>query len=389
MSKRQTEVAVIGAGVIGSAVAYYAAKAGFQVALIDAGDSAQFTSSRCDGNVLVSDKMPGYDTSLTARSQELLDELSDELDYDFQWERRGSMLVMENEQEMEMGQKLCEDFKANGITGVHMMDPNELAQREPYLARDLAGGMWFDGDGCLYPMGLCYGLAEGLKKYRGELLLHQPVTMVKKSGKGFVLSTPDYEIWTERVVNCAGIQSARVGAMSGIEIPVKPRQGQILVSEPTVQLAKQKVMEFGYMMAKFQSSDYVRPVTSLMEKYGVALVYEPTGGNNFLLGSSRYFTDMDDVKVDIEVMKAIALRGIRFFPAMADVKVIRSYAGISAYTPDHMPIISDTVVDGYYVATGHEGDGVGLSAITGVLMTQLLSGEVTEFDMEPLRLSRF
>ena len=113
------------------------------------------------------------------------------------------------------------------------------------------------------------------------------------------------------------------------------------------------------------------------------------GGNNFLLGSSRYFTDMDDVKVDIEVMKAIALRGIRFFPAMADVKVIRSYAGIRAYTPDHMPIISDTVVDGYYVATGHEGDGVGLSAITGVLMTQLLSGEVTEFDMEPLRLSRF
>ena len=107
MSKRQTEVAVIGAGVIGSAVAYYASKAGFQVALIDAGDSAQFTSSRCDGNVLVSDKMPGYDTSLTARSQELLDELSDELDYDFQWERRGSMLVMENEQEMEMGQKLC------------------------------------------------------------------------------------------------------------------------------------------------------------------------------------------------------------------------------------------------------------------------------------------
>lgn len=79
-----------------------------------------------------------------------------------------------------------------------MMDPNELAQREPCLARDLAGGMWFDGDGCLYPMGLCYGLAEGLKKYRGELLLHQPVTMVKKSGKGFVLSTPDYEIWTER-----------------------------------------------------------------------------------------------------------------------------------------------------------------------------------------------
>lgn len=386
---RSAEVVVIGAGVIGSSVAYYTAKAGAKVLLLDGGDSAAFTSSRCDGNVLISDKQPGFDAQLTKRSQDLLDELSQELDYDFEWERRGSMLVMENEREMQMGQKLLNDFAENGITCLHLMDVKEMKEREPYLADDLAGGMWIDCDGCLYPMGLCYALADGLKKLGGEVLTHTPVLDMAVSGDGFLLRTPKGTVMADRVVNCGGIKSPSLGRMVGIQIPVKPRQGQLLVSEQTFKVAKQKVMEFSYMMAKFETDGYRRPVTPLMEKYGVALVYEPTGGSNFLLGSSRFFTDEDDISVEIEVMKAIAKRGIRFFPVMEEIKVIRSYAGIRAYTPDHMPILSATELPGYYVATGHEGDGVGLSAITGLLMSQLVTGQVPEMDLSSLSLNRF
>ncbi len=386
---KTAEVAVIGAGVIGSSVAYYTAKTGAKVLLLDAGDSAEFTSSRCDGNVLISDKQPGLDALMTKRSQDLLDELSQELDYDFQWERRGSMLVMENELEMEMGRHLIDDFAGCGIDCLHMMDVQELKEREPYLAEDLAGGMWIDCDGCLYPMGLCYALADGLKKLGGRVLTHTPVLSMEKSGGGFVLHTPSETITADQVVNCGGIKSPQLGRMVGLDIPVKPRQGQILVSEQTFKVAKQKIMEFGYMMAKFQTEGYQRPVTPLMEKYGVALVYEPTSENNFLLGSSRYFTEEDDTSVEIEVMKAIAERGIRFFPILKEIKVIRSYAGIRAYTPDHMPILSDTRIPGYYVATGHEGDGMGLSAITGLLMSQLITGQTPEMDLTGLSLNRF
>ena len=190
------------------------------------------------------------------------------------------------------------------------------------------------------------------------------------------------------MVNCGGVKAPEIGQMVGLSIPIQARQGQILVSEQSFKVAKQKVMEFGYMMAKFQNEgEYKRPVTPDMEKYGVALVYEPTGGNNFLLGSSRYFSE--DLHAEIDVMRAIAERGIRFFPVMKDIKVVRCYAGVRPFTPDHMPIISETEIPGYYIAAGHEGDGIGMSAVTGLLVSQMIAGKKTEFDMERLSFKRF
>lgn len=356
MSKKR--IAVIGAGAIGCAVAYYNAKEGADVTLIDAGDIANYTSSRCDGNVLACDKEPGYDALLTMRSQDLLDELSEELDYDFEWERRGSLFLMENEYEMEMGRKLYEEFQAIGMK-CHMVDREELVQREPYVADDIPGGMWFDNDGCLYPMGLCYGLANGLKKLGGRLSLHNPVTGIDCKNPGFVVHTKQGDIEADVVVNCGGVKAPEIGRMVGLDIPIQARQGQILVSEQTFKIAKQKTHEFGYIMAKFQNGgEYKRNITPDQEKYGVAFVYEPTGGENFLLGSSRYFTE--SITSEIDVMRAIAERGIRFFPIMKDIKVVRCYAGVRPYTPDHMPIVSDTEIPGYYIAAGHEGDGIGM-----------------------------
>ena len=86
------DVAVIGAGAIGSSVAYFNAKKGASVVLIDAGDIAQSTSSRSDGNVLVCDKQPGFDALFAKASQDMFEGLSKELDYDFEWKQRGSLL---------------------------------------------------------------------------------------------------------------------------------------------------------------------------------------------------------------------------------------------------------------------------------------------------------
>jgi len=69
--------------------------------------------------------------------------------------------------------------------------------------------------------------------------------------------------------------------------------------------------------------------------------------------------------------------------------MIRSYAGLRPYTPDHLPIVSATPVPGFFVAAGHEGDGIGLSLITGKLLAQLIAEEPTEINIVPLKLSRF
>ena len=88
-------------------------------------------------------------------------------------------------------------------------------------------------------------------------------------------------------------------------------------------------------------------------------------------------------------MQAIAQRAKHFFPSFSGVKLIRAYAGVRPASPDGKPIISPTHVEGVYVAAGHEGNGIGLSLITGKLVSQMLRGETTLVDLAPLCIDRF
>jgi sarcosine oxidase subunit beta len=389
MPNRSTDVVVIGGGVVGTAIAYFLARKNIDVILVEKGAITAGTSGRCEGDVLVCDKTPGFDSRLTKLSQDLFPEIANQLDYDIGWTQKGSLLAIENEAEMEAAKTLCSQLVAEGLP-VRILDKYEVHEDEPYLAPDIVGGMETDCDGSLNPMALAYGLVNGVKKLGAKVLTHRAVTGIGLDANGCIerVVTEGEEILSKRVVNAAGVWAAEIGKLVGLDIPIKPRQGQMLVAERTFPVARRKVMEFGYMMAKFDSQGYVRRVTPEMKKYGVALVFEPTEAQNFLIGSSRRFVGMD-TSCHIDVLNAMAQRAIRFFPVIKDIKVIRSYAGLRPFTPDHLPIISETEVPGFYVATGHEGDGIGLSLITGKLISQMICDEAPEIPIEALKLSRF
>src|SRR5699024_6815994 len=169
-------------------------------------------------------------------------------------------------------------------------------------------------------------------------------------------------------------------------IPIYPRKGQLIVASREQPVGLRKVMEFGYLISKFGGE---RQVDAMTEKYGVALVFEPTQSQNFLIGSSREFSGYD-TKVNQIVNQYIARRAIRFYPNMGDMKMIRSYAGLRPWTEDHLPVISHVdEVPGFYVAAGHEGDGISLAAITGKVMEEMISGKDTTIPIKPLRYDRF
>ena len=142
-------------------------------------------------------------------------------------------------------------------------------------------------------------------------------------------------------------------------------------------------------MAKSQNNNYKRNVRQELEELGIAFVFEPTLSDNFLIGSSRAFVGFD-TSVSIEVMQGLAERAIRFFPVMEDIHVIRAYAGLRPYVADHLPIISHVdTVPGFYIAAGHEGDGIGLSPLTGKLISQMVTNEETLLPIETLSINRF
>ena len=385
---KSINIGVVGGGVIGTSVAYYCAKEGFDVTLVEAGEIASGTSSKCEGDFLVSDKLPGYDSQLSRLSLELYGSLQDELDCPVEISHKGSLLVAETDVEMEKMAELCRLQRDAGLA-VRMMDRKELREEVPLIADDIPGACETAIDGALNPMALCNAFAYQTKKLGGRVVSRAPVNAIRqKTGGGFAIRTAGDTFNADVVVNCGGVWAPEIAAMVGLKVPVEPRQGQLIVAEQTCRPAPRKMYEFGYMMAKFQSGDYVRPVPRNIEEEMVTFIYEPTESHNFLLGGSRRFCGMD-TSTDIKVLKAIAQRAVRFIPALKDIKVIRTFAGLRPYTPDHMPIISDTSVPGYYIAAGHEGDGISFAPITGRLIAQMVKGESLPIDPKPLRYDRF
>lgn len=385
MAVRHTEVAVIGGGIIGCAVAYYTAKHGYDVTIIEKGELASGTSSHCDGNILAIDKEPGFDSQMSLKSQELVADLTKELAMPFEYRQPGSILVCETEEEMVAAERWVNMQRESGLP-FRMLDRADLRQESNYLADDLYGGVECASDSTVNPYLLTYSLYDGAKTYGASLMKETTVTNVAFKDNQYHIETDQETVIAKKIVNCGGVWSPLIGQMLDIEIPILPRKGQLLVASRQIPVSPRKVMEFGYLISKFGGKRIVDEET---ERYGVALVFEPTHSQNFLLGSSREFVGFD-TGVDWRVAKCIARRCIRFYPKMSDMNVIRMYAGLRPWTEDHLPIVSKVdQYPGYYIAAGHEGDGISLAAITGKVIADMIGAEKTSIDTELLRYDRF
>lgn len=384
------DVTVIGAGAIGTSVAYHLCEKGMKVALIDRGDVASGSSSHCDAVALICDKSPGLDTQMGDASIRHYKELAEKFSYDFEFDQKGCLYVCETESEYEAASKYAKQQADDGYD-MGMVDAKTLAEMEPYLATDLIGGIWTPGDAAMSPYKVCFAFVAEGKKLGLETYTYTHIYGIKRDEKGKVVGvdTDQGLIETDKVVNCGGVWAPDIGKMVDIQIPIKPRKGMNLISEKTERICWHKILEFGYMMSKFDDINFKRNVSPLVEEYNVAFNIEYTKADNILLGGYRGFRGFD-IRSELEAMKAIAERGLRFFPTLKDVNCIRSYAGVRPFVKDHLPIVSPVdEVPGYYIAAGHEGDGICLSPITGKLMAQMIAGEPTDFDIGKLRFSRF
>ena len=382
------DVAVIGGGVIGTSCAYHLVKKGLTVALIERYDIARGTSSHCDAAALIVDKQPGEDALFGYNSIQRFLELQKDLDNDFCLEQSGCVYVCDTEREQEVAAQYAKDMRADGYD-VSALTPKELLEREPFLAKDLAGGLWSSIDLALNPFKLCFAFVDQVKGKGLDLYTHTEAKniILGEGNRVEGVETNNGKILCKNVVNACGCWSPFIGNMIGIDIPVKPRKGVILISAPGFPICFGKVQEFGYMISKFSNFECERDPE--LEKYGVSFTIEPTDGNNVLVGSSRNFAGFE-LNTEIEIIHVIAKRACRFYPILKDINCIRSYAGIRPFVPDHLPLISDVEgVPGYYIATGHEGDGISMSPMTGRLIAEMISGEKPYMDMKPFSFNRY
>lgn len=375
------DVIVIGGGLMGTSTAYQLAKRGMKVAVVERSDLADGTASRTDGFVIFADKQPGVDALQGRHSVDLFKKLQKEFDDDMELESVDFMYVCESDFEMEHAAEYARKVTEQGIK-MEVIDSKKLVEIEPNIAPDLAGGLWTTTDCLSCPYKVVFAFANESKKYGADFYPQTEVKAIMLDAKGNVagVSTDKGDFLAPKVINCAGVWAPFIGKMVGLDIPIRPRKGILLITEKAEDVTRGMVLEFGYYLTKFHVHGYERDVSDLVKKHNIALNIATTQSGNTTVGGCRLLNRGYDIKTEYEIMQGISERAIRFFPVLEDMNCIRSFAGIRPYCLDHLPIVSAVEeVPGFYIAAGHEGDGVTLAAITGLLMAQIVSGEELEF----------
>lgn len=371
-------IAVIGAGIVGAACALELAERGAEVVVVDRVGVAGETSSRCEGNLLVSDKGPGAEADLAIASNRMWRELAARLDADrgpgqpeTEFEAKGGVVVA-----FPGGEAALERFaEAQRTIGIRAepLDAAALRAAEPHLSPEVALALHYPEDAQLQPSNATQALlATALR--RGARLLVTEVTGARiRAGRLVGLETVDGVVEADAVVNCAGPWSGEVAARLGARLDIRPRRGVILVTTPMPQRVFHKVYD----------ADYVGAVGSGDAALQTSTVVESTPGGTVLIGSSRERVGFDE-QPGIAPAAAIAAKAVRLFPFLADTTLLRSYFGFRPYAPDHLPVIgADPQVEGLFHATGHEGAGIGLAPATAALVAHAVLGTPTDLDPAP------
>lgn len=377
------DAVIVGAGVVGAACAYYATRAGLSVAVVDRGPVAGGTTGAGEGNLLVSDKEPGPELELALLSTRLWGELAAGLPPEdaVEHELKGGLVVAPDEAALTALRAFAAGQRAAGVTA-HEVTTGELADFEPELAPGLAGGVHYPQDAQVQPAKAAAALLRAARRRGARVRLGEEVTAVLTDARGAVrgVRTPRGELHAPAVVNAAGPWGGRIAELAGSRLPVLPRRGFVLVTEP---------LPPGLIRHKVYAADYIADVASGSAALQSSAVVEGTPAGTVLIGATRERVGFDRT-LSTEALRRLAAQATALFPVLADVRALRTYCGFRPYLPDHLPAIGpDPRVPGLHHACGHEGAGIGLAPATGLLVTAALTGTEPPLPTEPFRPHRF
>lgn len=376
LKRHSLDAVIIGAGVVGAACAYYAARAGLSVAVVDRGPVAGGTTGAGEGNLLVSDKEAGPELDLALLSTRLWSELAAVLPREVEYEPKGGLVVAPDEATVKALRSFAEGQRAAGVDAVEVPG-HALRELEPHLAPGLAGGFHYPQDAQVQPAQAAARLlaASGAEVYPGEEVTE--VLLDRGAVRG--VRTPRRELPAPAVVNAAGTWGGHVAGLAGTTLPVLPRRGFVLVTEPLPRVVRHKVY----------AADYIADVASGSAALQSSAVVEGTPAGPVLIGATRERVGFDR-SLSTQALRRLASQAAALFPVLADVRVLRTYHGFRPYLPDHLPAIGpDPRRPGLLHACGHEGAGIGLAPATGLLIAAALTGAEPPLPAHPFRPDRF
>jgi glycine/D-amino acid oxidase-like deaminating enzyme len=367
----KADAVIVGGGVIGTVTAYVLAKAGFQVLLIEKKEIGSGTTSRAAAAALLQTKTSAKKLSLANRSLNLLDDLHEQLGGRFEYAHTGSLLAATTEDEFQLVRDMNATLGALGLP-VELLDGPAAREKMPILGESVMGGSYSPRDAQINPLELVVACAKAAKQHKAVIASYTKLEGIETSGDSIVaVQTSAGRVLTETVINAAGVWASAVARMGGFELQISPLKGELLVTERMPPMMEGTLIAAKYLLSKARAEGEAGG-RAPKRTVGITLVQVAHG--NLIVGSTREQADYD-MRSTLAGIHELVRQLLELTPALAQVHLLRGYAGLRPLTPDGSPIIGRAPqLPGFIQAAGFGGDGLAMSAITADMILGLLSG---------------
>jgi glycine/D-amino acid oxidase-like deaminating enzyme len=375
-----SDIAIVGGGLIGTAAAYYLAKGGVDVVLLERSGLNQEASGTNAGSlhlqIYIHPTFPDDYIERILPSVALLREaaanwagIESELDADCGVRLGGGLWVAETDAEMALIDKKVRAENSMGV-GSEVLSRQALLDLAPYLGPTIIGGSFLHGEGFANPLLVTGAFARAALDAGARIFSDAEVCSIeRRSGGGFTLETGIGPLSAGQVVSAGGAWTPRITRMLGVEVPVHAGVAQVNVTEARPPIMRDQLLQH--------------------VGRGLTLKQAPTGG--FIIGGG-WPGDYDAVnKRKVPALDSIvgnAWVAARTVPELADAQIVRSWAGMGSSLDDGMPVIGETgAVKGFHVLYHQLGFTVGPT--TAQLFSQrYLTGD-SAIPLEPFTPDRF
>ena len=366
-SQDSFDVAIIGGGMVGSAIGFGCAERGARVAMLDEGDVALRAARGNFGLVWSQSKgdgMPAY-AAWTRQSVALWPALAERASTlagrDVQYRAVGGLTFCLDEAEFAARRLFVQRMHNQGQEGLQMLDRQQLRELMPGcpLGPEVLGASYQPADGHVDPLTLLRGLQAGMRAAGGVHLPGASVESITPIAEGYRITRADgSEVAARRIVIAAGVMTSPMAKMVGLDVPVRPVRGQNIVTERLAPLLP-------------------LPASAIRQ----------TGDGTVQIGVTSEDDGSFETATTTAALSRMAARALRVLPVLAQARMVRSWAALRPMTPDGFPAYAESQTHpGCFVATCHSG--VTLAAVhAGRLAEAVLTGTLPEHarDLHPDR----
>ncbi len=358
----KADVAIIGAGVVGAAIARELARYDLKVVLIEREVEAAFGTSKANSGVVHAGfhSTPGtLKASLCVQGNAMFDDIAGELSVPFR--RNGSLMVAMSTDEVGVLREHFEQGRRNGVPGLRLLDADEARRLEPGLAPEVVAALYAPTAGVVCPYQLTFALVENAVANGVTFMAGSPVTAIHlQDGRVMAVETPEAIIETAWVVNAAGLFADQIAAMAGDEsFEIRPRKGEeYLLDKRVGGLVRSTIF----------------PVPTAVSK-GILVI--PTVDGNIMVGPTAEDTrDRLDLTTTRAGFEAVFAAARRMVPSVSPRDIIASFAGLrAACSEDDFIIRPSWVARGLVHVAGIESPGLTAAPAIARMVVEILREE--------------